>query len=159
MKEDFEVAKENYNYTQRKRNTNKPKCDADLCLLFDCDVVNDWDQTFICKNTCEIHVQCESVALVEEGQQMPLDYSCNKCKNGVNNRESIEATLKAENKKHKLNQHELSVRVTSVKAELDHHEYMEEKFSGPKQRILKEAMTNLGDIARYHGGDLQGKQV
>ena len=36
---------------------------------------------------------------------------------------------------------------------------MEECFSGPRQRLLKEAMKVLGDIARYHGGDLQGKQV
>jgi hypothetical protein len=159
VKEASEVAKENYNYTQRRKNKKKPKCDADLCLIFDCDVVNDWDEKFICKNTCEIHVRCEGVALVEDGQQMPPDYLCKKCKNGVSNIEWIEETLNDENKKHKQKQHELSVRITSVKAEIDHHEYMEETFSGPKQRLLKEAMKSLGDIARYHGGDLQGKQV
>ena len=29
-------------------------------------------------------------------------------------------------------------------------------FSGPRQR---DALKVLGDVARYHGGDLQGKQV
>ena len=45
--------------------------------------------------------------------------------------------------------------MTSMKSEIDHHEYTEESISGPKQRMLKEAMLKLGDIARYHGGDMQ----
>ena len=159
VKEAFEVAKENYNYTIKGKNIKKPKWNDDICLIFDCDVVNDWDETFICKNNCEIHVRWEDVALIDEGQEMPPNYTCKKCENGLSNKEWIDATLRVENDKNKLRQHEISVRITSVKAEIDHHEDMEEKFSGPKQRLLKEALKNLGDIARYHGGDLQGKQV
>ena len=32
-------------------------------------------------------------------------------------------------------------------------------MSGPRQRQFKEALKKLGDVARFHGGDLQGKQV
>ena len=36
---------------------------------------------------------------------------------------------------------------------------MENLFSGPRQRQLRDALKVLGDVARYHGVDLQGKQV
>ena len=42
---------------------------------------------------------------------------------------------------------------------MDHHEHMENLFSWPRQRQLRDALKVLGDVARYHGGDLQGKQV
>ena len=46
-----------------------------------------------------------------------------------------------------------------MQSEIDHRENVEQIVSGPRQRLMKEAMVKLGDIARYHGGDLQGKQV
>ena len=44
-------------------------------------------------------------------------------------------------------------------ADIAHNERMEESESGPRQKQLKTALKKLGDVARYHGGDLQGKQV
>ena len=46
-----------------------------------------------------------------------------------------------------------------MQAKIDHHENVEQIVSGPRQRLLKEAMVKLGDIARYHGGDLQGRGI
>ena len=34
-------------------------------------------------------------------------------------------------------------RMTSVKSEIDHHEHIEETITGPKQRMLKEAMLKF----------------
>ena len=153
------VAEENYNTKKKRKSKNKPSCDAELCLIFSCDVENDWDETFSCKNMCEIHVRCEGAVLMEEGDEMPENYECHRCKNGETNQNWLEETLTKRNDELLKKFHELNVRITSVKAEIDHHENMEECFSGPRQRLLKEAMKVLGDIARYHGGDLQGKQV
>ena len=50
----------------------------------------------------------------------------------------------------------ISNRITFKKAHIDLYENIETECSGPKQRQLKEAMKALGDIARYHGSDLQG---
>ena len=63
-------------------------------------------------------------------------------------------TLDVSNKKCKVGEN-----ITTLKARIDKLENIEEEFSGPKQKELKEALKKLGDVARYHGGDLQGKQV
>ena len=52
-----------------------------------------------------------------------------------------------QNLKHKQNQ--VTKRKASVKAEIVFHENTELKFSGPHQRLLKEALKTMGDIARF----------
>ena len=158
LTEASEVAKENYNYSKEKENA-KEKCDANLCLLFDCDVENDWGHVFLCKNSCQIHMRCEGVALIDEGEKMPDDYICFKCQNTESSPIELQRRLGQRNEELTLMQNGICVRMTSTKSEIDHHEHIEETISGPRQRMLKESMKILGDVARYHGGDLQGKQV
>ena len=158
FKEASNIAKANY--VSKKNETNKKmQCDAELCLIYNCDVENDWAEMLTCKNTCKIHIHCEGVVLIDEEECMPTNYECKQCQSGKSNKEWLEETLKNKNKELNNLHNNLSKRITSVKAKIDHHEHIEESVSGPKQRLLKEAMKILGDIARYHGGDLQGKQV
>ena len=159
VKEASEVSKENYNCRKKTKKNPKQVCDADLCLIFAVDVENDWDQTFRCKNNCKIHMRCEGLALIEEGETIEDDYECFKCRNTENCPGGLEKKLKERNAELSSIQSIIGVRMTSTKSEIDHHEFIEEKISGPRQRKLKESMKVLGDIARYHGGDLQGKQV
>ena len=93
------VAEENYNTKKKRKSKNKPSCDAELCLIFSCDVENDWDETFSCKNMCEIHVRCEGAVLMEEGDEMPENYECHRCKNGETNQKWLEETLTKRNDK------------------------------------------------------------
>ena len=44
-------------------------------------------------------------------------------------------------------------------ADIAHNERLEESESGPRQKQLNAALKKLGDVARYHGGALQGKQA
>jgi hypothetical protein len=157
-KEASEVATENYAKSIKKSNP-KEQCDADLCLLFACDVKNEWDAKFTCINTCQIHVRCEGIALINDDEEMPVDYKCVKCENGQSNKMWIEEALKKKYMELVTRKGTLSKMITVKKADIDLYENIEEEFSGPNQRQLKEAMKELGDIARYHGGDLQGKQV
>ena len=157
IKEASEVAKENYENSKRKN--ERQSCDASLCLLFACDVVNDWDSKITCRNTCRIHTRCEGIALIEEEGDMPENYECVKCEDKKANEEWIEEALKKRNAHLQKLQLETNIRKVSVQAEIDHHENIEKTLSGPRQRLLKEAMVKLGDVARYHGGDLPGKPV
>ena len=157
-KEASEVATENYAKSIKKSNP-KEQCDADLCLLFACDVKNEWDAKFTCINTCQIHVRCEGIALINDDEEMPVDYKCVKCENGQSNKMWIEEALKKKYMELVTRKGTLSKMITVKKADIDLYENIEEEFSGPNQRQLKEAMKELGDIARYHGGDLQGKHV
>ena len=151
------VAKENYNY--KKKTNKKQQCDADLCLLFASDVENEWDAKFVCVNTCSIHIRCEGIALIAEDEEMPDNYECVKCKEGKGNKDWLENTLEKKSKELNTASANFSKRIISQKAEIELHENMETELSGPRQKQLKEAMISLGDVARYHGGDLQGKQV
>ena len=147
------------NYKKKNQKNEKQGCDAKLCLLFRCDVDNEWDIKFKCVNLCHIHTRCEGLVLMEEGEEVELGYECVKCRTNRENSEWIEDALGAKNLELSNMQNRILVRMTSVKSEIDHHEHIEETISGPKQRMLKGAMLRLGDIARYHGGDMQGKQV
>ena len=82
-----------------------------------------------------------------------------KCEDKNTNEEWIEEALKKRNAHLQKLQLETNIRKISVQAEIDHHENIEKTLSGPWQRLLKEAMVKLGDIARYHGGSLPGKPV
>ena len=157
-KEAGQVANSNYKRPKNKSN-KKEQCDAEICLLFESDVENEWDAKFKCKNTCAIHVRCEGIALIEKDEEMPENYECGKCKNKVGNKAWLEKTLQEKCKELITLKCNLNRRITSQKAEIDFAENMETELSGPKQKLLKEAMKELGDVARYHGGDLQGKQV
>ena len=75
------------------------------------------------------------------------------------NQQWIQEKLIAKNQEFTQNQLSINLQITSLKAEIDYNEHIEETVSGPRQRQLKAAMKKLGDVARYHGGDLQGKQV
>ena len=81
----------------------------------------------------------------------------------MSNEEWLEDALKMRNEHLTKMQVDTNIRKTSVQSEIDHHENVEQIVSGPRQRLMKEAMVKLGDIARYHRpwpwGDLQGKQV
>ena len=83
---------------------------------------------------------------------IPRDYKCVKCKNGFGNKTWIEQTLKKIYKELITKKGTLGTRMTLIKADIDTYENMEAEFSGPKQRQLKDAMKELGDVARYHGG-------
>jgi hypothetical protein len=157
-KEAGHIANENYKRPKNKSN-KKEQCDAEICLIFECDVESEWDAKFNCKNMCEIHIRCEGIALIEEDEEMPDNYECVKCNKGIGNRIWLEKTLEEKCQELIALKCNLSKRITSQKAEIDFHEHMETELSGPKQKLLKEAMKELGDVARYHGGDLQGKQV
>ena len=82
-----------------------------------------------------------------------------KCEDKNTNEEWIEEALKKRNAHLQKLQLETNIRKISVQAEIDHHENIEKTLSGPWQRLLKEAMVKLGDVARYHGGDLPGQPV
>ena len=160
IKEASEVSLENYAKPKRKRKNERQSCDASLCLIFTCDVVNDWDSKISCKSCkCRIHTRCEGLAPIDDGEEMPEDYECVKCRKKVSNEEWLEDALKMRNGHLTKMQVDTNIRKTSVQSEIDHHENVEQIVSGPRQRLMKEAMVKLGDIARYHGGDLQGKQV
>ena len=104
-------------------------------------------------------MQCEGIALINDDDEIPRDNKCVECKNGFGNKTWIEQTLKKIYKELITKKGTLGTRMTLIKADIDTYENMEAEFSGPKQRQLKDAMKELGDVARYHGGDLQGKQV
>ena len=157
LNEANKVALENYD-TIKKKNKQQ-QCDAELCIIFTSDVENEWDAKFQCANRCNIHARCEGIVLIEEGQQVELGYECLRCRNKKENSQWLQDVLKDKNAELTAMQHDVIVRMTSVKSEIDHHEHIEQTISGPRQRMLKEAMLKLGDIARYHGGDMQGKQV
>ena len=74
-KEAGQVANTNYKRPKNKSN-KKEQCDAEICLLFESDVENEWDAKFNCKNTCTIHVRCEGIALIEKDEEMPENYEC-----------------------------------------------------------------------------------
>ena len=82
-----------------------------------------------------------------------------KCEDKNTNEEWIEEALKKRNAHLQKLQLETNIRKISVQAEIDHHENIAKTLSGPWQRLLKQAMVKLGDVARYHGGDLPGKPV
>lgn len=159
IKEAEKVSKENYGTQKKTRKNERQSCDAESCLLFTIDVENDWDQMLTCKNKCKVHLRCEGIALVNEDEELPDEYTCEQCQTNKPNNEWIEEALKTKNKEFTKTQMSLNLRITSIKADIAHNEHMEESESGPRQRQLKSAMKKLGDIARYHGGDLQGKQV
>ena len=73
-----------------------------------------------------------------------------KCEDKNTNEEWIEEALKKRNEHLQKLQLETNIRKISVQAEIDHHENIEKTLSGPWQRLLKEAMVKLGDVARYH---------
>ena len=54
MVEAEKKAKENYNPSKSKK--KKKYCDAVHCNIFPIDKENNWDASFICKNSCTIHV-------------------------------------------------------------------------------------------------------
>ena len=94
------VKKEDWNFLKRNIYQNKNEgqsCDASLCLLFTCDVVNDWDSKISCINTCRVHTRCEGIAPIDNGEEIPNDYECVKCKKKVSNEEWIEGALKMRN--------------------------------------------------------------
>ena len=159
VKEAEKVSKENYGNQNATRKNERQSCGAASCLLFTIDVKNDWDQILTCKNTCKVHLRCEGIALVDEDEELPDGYTCVQCQTNKPNNEWIEETLKTKNQEFTKIQTSLNRRITSIKADIAHNEQLEESESGPRQRQLKNAMKKLGDIARYHGGDLQGKQV
>ena len=152
------VANEIFPKSQKKA-TSKEKCNADLCLIFAGDVKNDFDAKFTCKNTCKIHVRCEGFPLFNYEDTLLSEYTCGKCEKGTSNKTWLEQTLRERHMELVNAKGAISNRITFKKADIDLHENIETECSGPKQRQLKEAMKALGDIARYHGGDLQGKQV
>ena len=120
---------------------------------------NDWDQTFTCKNTCKIHLRCEGIAFENEDEELPEGYECGQCEKKKPNHEWIKETLISKNHEYTQKQLSINLRITSLKAEIDYNEHLEETVTGPRQRQFKEALKKLGDVARFHGGDLQGKQV
>jgi len=150
MDEASKIAKENYPAKIRiNKNKPKPQCDADLCLIFEVDVVHDWDAMFTCKNMCSIHIRCEGVALIDPDDEIPSDYTCKKCATDSSNMEWIEKALETEMKNLKHKQNQVTKRIASVKAEIVFHENTELKFSGSHQRLFKEALKTMGDIARF----------
>ena len=159
MEEAEKVSKENYRKQKATKKNERQSCGAASCLLFTIDVENDWDQMLTCKNTCKVHLRCEGIALVDEDEELPDGYTCVQCQKNKPNDEWIEDAFKTKNQEFTKSQMSLNLRITSVKADIAHNEHLEETESGPRQRQLKNAMKKLGDIARYHGGDLQGKQV
>ena len=152
IKEASEVSQEYYAKPKRKRKNERQSCDASLCLIFTCDVVNDWDSKISCKNTCRIHTRCEGLAPIDDGEEMPEDYECVKCRKKVSNEEWLEHALKMRNEHLTKMQVDTNIRKISVQSEIDHRENVEQIVSGPRQRLMKEAMVKLGDIARYHRG-------
>ena len=144
---------------RKKRLNAKEQCGADLCLLFASDVENELDTKITCINTCEIHVRCEGLGLTEEVLELAHEYECVKCKKGLGNRRWIQEALEKRIMELCTVKSNLSTKLTNNKAKINIHENIEAECIGPKQRQLKEAMKVLGDVARYHGGDLQGKQV
>ena len=106
------MAKENYKNSKRKN--ERQSCDASLCLLFACDVVNDWDSKITCGNTCRIHTRCEGIALIEKGEDMPENYECVKCEDKNPNEEWIEEALKKRNAHLQKLQLETNIRKISV---------------------------------------------
>ena len=159
LKEADEVSRENYTRQNKQRKNKRQSCDAISCLLFTIDVENDWDQMFTCKNLCKIHLRCEGIALINEDEELPEGYECGQCEKKKPNHQWIKEALITKNEEFTQKQLSINLQITSVKAEIDHNEHIEETVSGPRQRKLKAAMKKLGDVARYHGGDLQGKQV
>ena len=159
LKEADEVSRENYTRQNKQRENKRQSCDAISCLLFTIDVENDWDQMFTCKNLCKIHLRCEGIAQINEDEELPEGYECGQCEKKKPNHQWIKEALITKNEEFTQKQLSINLQITSVKAEIDHNEHIEETVSGPRQRKLKAAMKKLGDVARYHGGDLQGKQV
>jgi hypothetical protein len=144
-----EVAKQYYPKNKKTRkNKPKPKCDAEMCVIFEIDVIHDWDAKFICKNMCSIHIRCEGVALIDPDDEIPSGYTCKKCAQGLGNKEWIEKALEDEMLNLKQKHNQVTTRKTSVKAEIIFHENTELQFSGPNQRLFKEALKTMGDVAR-----------
>ena len=158
LNEADEASKENYRSMKRAKN-ERQSCDAAICLLFKIDIENEWGQMLICKNGCKIHLRCEGIALVDENEELPDDYQCKQCETNRPNGEWIEESLKVKNREFTKTQTSLNVQITSLTADIAHNERLEESGSGPRQKQLKAALKKLGDIARYHGGALQGKQT
>ena len=134
-------------------------CDAEICLIFPCDEENDFDQMFTCINNCTIHLRCEGIILLNSDQSLSDEYKCVKCRSKVSNRDWIENELMENNKNLTVLQNNTTIKLTTITANIDSLEQNENEMSGPRQNILKESMKVLGDIARFHGGELQGKQV
>ena len=154
-----EVSRENYEEMSRRKQNERQSCGASTCLLFRIDVENDWDHKLTCRNTCRIHLRCEGLALADEDEELPEDYTCGQCRSKKPNEEWVEETLKRKNEELTKHQENINTRISSLKAEIAYKENIEENASGPRQRQLKAGMKKLGDVARYHGGDMQGKQV
>ena len=111
------------------------------------------------KNNCEIHLRCEGIAIVDETEELPEEYICVQCTTEKPNSDWLEKVLRSKNEEFTKTQRSLSVQIASVKAEIAHLEHIEESESGPRQRKLNNSLKQLGDVARFHGGALPGKQV
>ena len=83
MKDAENVAKENY--SSKRNSKEKPQCDAALCIIFDCDVINEWDEEIVCKNKCNIHTRCKGLAPIDDDEKIPEGYECQKCQTGAAN--------------------------------------------------------------------------
>lgn len=143
------------NHSRRKKNS----CNATFCLIFPCDENNDWDEMFNCDNGCKIHMRCEGVVLKNEDEEMPNNYTCKQCVNGLSNSEWIENTLRKEEDKLTKHIHNLNTEITKTKMHIQKLEEEEAK-SGPRQKELKNALKELKiNPARYHGGDFEGKSI
>ena len=97
MVEAEKKAKENYNPSKSKN--KKKNCDAVHCIIFPIDKENNWDASFICKNSCTIHVRCEGLAPVEEDFCLPENYKCLQCQKEVGNDVWLEEALREESSK------------------------------------------------------------
>ena len=83
MKDAENVAKENY--SSKRNSKEKPQCDAALFIIFDCDVINEWDEEIVCKNKCNIHTRCQGLVPIDKHEKIPEGYECQKCQTGAAN--------------------------------------------------------------------------
>jgi len=157
MVEAEKKAKENYNpYKSKKK---KKDCDAVHCIIFPIDKENNWDASFICTNSCTIHVRCEGLAPVEEDFCLPENYKCLQCQKEVGNDVWLEEALREESSKLEIKINEQSEMMTRLDLKIKHLEESDSQC-GQRQRELKISMKKLKlNPARYHGGDFEGKSI
>ena len=146
------------NYEPHNSKKKKKNCDAEMCILFPVDERNGYADVIKCVDSCScvFHVRCEGLILMD-GEELPDDYKCKRCKFENSNREWLKATIQNGILAFTDEIQKLSVELTKLKMKI---EVAEEDNCGERQNLLKDSCKSLNlNPARYHGGDFEGKAI
>ena len=84
-------AEEIYDTKGRTKDNIKSNCDAEMCIIFQCDELSKYDESFFCRKGCKLHLRCEGKIL--ESNFPPENYECQQCKTGFGNKIWLEKKL------------------------------------------------------------------